>query len=297
MEINFSSLEHEEPMKLPPGFRFHPTDDELITHYLYRKACDDSFVSQAIGDVALNKFEPWDLPLKAKIGEKEWYFFCVRDRKYPSGLRTNRATEMGYWKATGKDREIYKAKTLVGMKKTLVFYKGRAPKGKKTNWVMHEFRLDGELAIKDLSKSAKGEWVISKVFEKTCGGKNIQISGVSNMNHDVYENEDEIDSSNLPPLMDISSSKRETIFHSIQEHKPKNQDFSQDFNKSIDYPHTQIVQNNEYLQYHDPSILKFVNDNDNRVNIPQNQKFELRNDQDYTMDLAGSVHLDWFWNY
>eukprot|EP00257_Ricinus_communis_P023313 XP_015583259.1 NAC domain-containing protein 100 [Ricinus communis] len=145
---NNSTLNHhvkdDEQLELPPGFRFHPTDEELITHYLSQKVLDNCFCARAIGEVDLNKCEPWDLPWRAKMGEKEWYFFCVRDRKYPTGLRTNRATDAGYWKATGKDKEIYRAKTLVGMKKTLVFYKGRAPKGTKTNWVMHEYRLEGK---------------------------------------------------------------------------------------------------------------------------------------------------------
>ena len=85
---------------------------------------------------------------KASMGEKEWYFFNLRDRKYPTGLRTNRATEAGYWKTTGKDKEIYQSGVLVGMKKTLVFYKGRAPKGEKSNWVMHEYRLETKQPFK-----------------------------------------------------------------------------------------------------------------------------------------------------
>ncbi|KAI3675011.1 hypothetical protein L1987_84592 [Smallanthus sonchifolius] len=157
---------------LPPGFRFHPTDEELITCYLLRKVLDRSFTGRAFADVDLNKCEPWELPQRAKMGEKEWYFFSLRDRKYPTGLRTNRATEAGYWKATGKDREIYSSKTsaLVGMKKTLVFYRGRAPKGEKSNWVMHEYRLEGKFAYHFISKSSKDEWVISRVFKKSGAG-------------------------------------------------------------------------------------------------------------------------------
>lgn len=82
------------------------------------------------------------------MGEKEWYFFALRDRKYPTGLRTNRATEAGYWKTTGKDKEIFRGGVLVGMKKTLVFYKGRAPRGEKSNWVMHEYRLENKHPFK-----------------------------------------------------------------------------------------------------------------------------------------------------
>ncbi|KAL1205394.1 NAC domain-containing protein 92 [Cardamine amara subsp. amara] len=192
-------VEDEEQIDLPPGFRFHPTDEELISHYLKPKVFNTLFSATAIGEVDLNKIEPWDLPWKAKMGEKEWYFFCVRDRKYPTGLRTNRATKAGYWKATGKDKEIFKAKSLVGMKKTLVFYTGRAPQGVKTNWVMHEYRLEGKYSIENLPLTAKNEWVICRIFQKRADGTKIPMSGLP-----MHSHINRIEPAGLPSLMDCS---------------------------------------------------------------------------------------------
>ena len=74
--------------------------------------------------------------------QNEWYFFSHKDKKYPTGTRTNRATAAGFWKATGRDKAIYSKHDLVGMRKTLVYYKGRAPNGQKSDWIMHEYRLE-----------------------------------------------------------------------------------------------------------------------------------------------------------
>ncbi|KAJ6835911.1 NAC domain-containing protein 21/22-like isoform X1 [Iris pallida] len=192
--------------KLPPGFRFHPRDDELICHYLLPKATNGGSGGGAfcstfpmMVDVDLNKCEPWDLPEMACVGGKEWYFFNLRDRKYATGQRTNRATLSGYWKATGKDRQIVRKGVLVGMRKTLVFYQGRAPKGKKTDWVMHEFRMEARTTADPPPPkfSSKEDWVLCRVFYKSRGLG--MCSKPAAGSESCY---DDTGSSSLPPLTD-----------------------------------------------------------------------------------------------
>ncbi|KAG2592514.1 hypothetical protein PVAP13_5NG556900 [Panicum virgatum] len=133
----------EAELNLPPGFRFHPTDEELVVHYLCRKVARQQLPVPIIAEVDLYKFDPWNLPEKALFGRKEWYFFTPRDRKYPNGSRPNRAAGTGYWKATGADKPITPkgCARAAGIKKALVFYSGKAPRGVKTDWIMHEYRL------------------------------------------------------------------------------------------------------------------------------------------------------------
>lgn len=49
-------------MTLPPGFRFHPTDEELVAYYLDRKINGGIIELEVIPEVDLYKCEPWDLP-------------------------------------------------------------------------------------------------------------------------------------------------------------------------------------------------------------------------------------------
>lgn len=50
------------PVSLPPGFRFHPTDEELVAYYLKRKINGRKIELEIIPEVDLYKCEPWDLP-------------------------------------------------------------------------------------------------------------------------------------------------------------------------------------------------------------------------------------------
>ncbi|XP_051199281.1 NAC domain-containing protein 82 [Lolium perenne] len=158
---------------LPPGFRFHPTDVELVSYYLKRKIMGKKLFVEAISVVELYKFAPWDLPDKSCLQSKdlEWFFFCPRDKKYPKGSRTNRATPNGYWKTSGKDREIVLNSRIVGLKKTLIFHEGKAPKGNRTDWVMYEYKMEDEsLASAGFSKDA---YVLCKIFKKSGLGPRI----------------------------------------------------------------------------------------------------------------------------
>ncbi|KAF7842839.1 NAC domain-containing protein 35 [Senna tora] len=146
-----------------PGFRFHPTEEELVEFYLRRKVEGKRFNVELITFLDLYRYDPWELPAMAAIGEKEWYFYVPRDRKYRNGDRPNRVTTSGYWKATGADRMIRTENfRSIGLKKTLVFYSGKAPKGIRTSWIMNEYRLPHH----DTQRYQKTEISLCRVYKR-----------------------------------------------------------------------------------------------------------------------------------
>ncbi|KAF8695272.1 hypothetical protein HU200_037490 [Digitaria exilis] len=165
---------HKSDEVLLPGFRFHPTDEELVGFYLKRKIQQKPLSIELIRQLDIYKYDPWDLPKLASTGEKEWYFYCPRDRKYRNSARPNRVTGAGFWKATGTDRPIYSSEgtKCIGLKKSLVFYKGRAAKGIKTDWMMHEYRMPSlsdpsrPKTPKDKHIPANDAWAICRIFKK-----------------------------------------------------------------------------------------------------------------------------------
>ena len=48
-------------VKVPPGFRFHPTDEELVDYYLKKKVESQRIDLDFIREIDLYKIEPWDL--------------------------------------------------------------------------------------------------------------------------------------------------------------------------------------------------------------------------------------------
>jgi len=67
-----AAAEQQQSSWLPPGFRFHPTDEELVSYYLAKKVRNGSFAGHAIAEVDLNKCEPWDLPGTQPLSCSSW---------------------------------------------------------------------------------------------------------------------------------------------------------------------------------------------------------------------------------
>ncbi|CAL4981206.1 unnamed protein product [Urochloa decumbens] len=138
--VSAASLEHG------PGFRFTPTDEDIVVHYLRPRAVNEPPPSATIVDMDILSYNPWDL---VPEGSKEKYFFSQRVLKWPLGSQWNRTAGDGYWKTSGKDVPIFSCGVnggeplMIGLKRTLVFYHGKSGAGENTEWVMQEYRLAG----------------------------------------------------------------------------------------------------------------------------------------------------------
>ncbi|XP_059627684.1 NAC domain-containing protein 90-like [Cornus florida] len=130
----------------PPGFRFYPTEEELISFYLHNMLQGRrNEINRVIPVIDIYELEPWHLPKLAgescRGDTEQWFFFTPRQEREARGGKPNRITATGYWKATGSPSHVYSSDNrVIGVKKTMVFYKGKAPAGRKTKWKMNEYR-------------------------------------------------------------------------------------------------------------------------------------------------------------
>ncbi|XP_015696399.2 NAC domain-containing protein 16-like [Oryza brachyantha] len=182
------------PVRWPPGFRFSPTDEELVLYFLKRRIATGR-PTPYIADVDVYKSHPSHLPDRSALrtGDKQWFFFSRMDRKYPNGSRASRTTGEGYWKATGKDRCICNGGAsgrAVGSKKTLVYHHGRAPRGERTDWVMHEYTILAD-ALPPAARDREA-FALYKLFHKSgAGPKNGEQYGAPFREEDWLDDEEE----------------------------------------------------------------------------------------------------------
>ncbi|GER25741.1 NAC domain containing protein 47 [Striga asiatica] len=184
---------------VPPGFQFSPRDDELI-HYLSLKINNESLPRTKIHDVEFYKFDPDILAEMYKPSGKNqyWYFFTKRQKKYKSGSRPNRVAGNGYWRASCANKPIIHKDKEIGLRKSLVHYRGKPGKHTKTGWIMNEFLIKGE----------EDNWAICKMSKTGKAGKGPKGKAI------IDENKDS--NTNKVILPDLSSEPSPTSSPQIQ---------------------------------------------------------------------------------
>ncbi|XP_057784739.1 NAC domain-containing protein 90-like [Salvia miltiorrhiza] len=157
-----TQLNNMDAIATLPGFRFYPTEEELVSFYLHHKLRGTRLeeIDTLIPLLDIYQYNPWDLPLG--LESEQWFFFSQREAR---GGRPSRLTSEGYWKATGSPGDVYSSHngSVIGRKRTMVFYVGRAPNGTKTPWKMNEYlpppnsqpQLSQELSLCRIYKNSR----------------------------------------------------------------------------------------------------------------------------------------------
>ncbi|XVF33060.1 hypothetical protein REPUB_Repub17cG0135700 [Reevesia pubescens] len=198
------------------GFRFHPTDKELIDHYLWNKALGRDSAVQAVGEVLgdLCDWEPRELTrFSVRSNDQTWYLFGKRNHS----KRVKRITKLGFWKLTGKHRSI-KAEVGIGTKKTLVFYEGRVPKGKWTPWVIHEYTLPHTLP------NQKGFFLckLKRKDDENAGISSCEEAQPSNVADDkIFDNSSDINVDELLAQLGEKNGSNDVEDEVASSHKPQ----------------------------------------------------------------------------
>ncbi|XP_028114700.1 NAC transcription factor 29-like [Camellia sinensis] len=157
---------------MAPGFRFYPTEEELVSFYLQNKLQGRQDLDRVIPVLYIYHYNPWDLPQfageRCRRDPEQWFFFIPRQEKEARGGRPNRLTTSGYWKAIGSPGYVYSSRNrVIGMKKTMVFYRGRAPTGRKTEWKMNEYRaIEREASSSSAIPKLRPEFSLCRVYKK-----------------------------------------------------------------------------------------------------------------------------------
>ncbi|CDY59815.1 BnaA09g51630D [Brassica napus] len=186
------------------GFRFCPTDEELINYFLKNKILGKPWlVDDKIREVSICSYEPASLPALSMIKSKDlvWYFLSPKEYKSPKKSLTKRTTPSGFWKSTGKDRKIKEDKrrdgVVIGIKKTLVYHEGKSSNAVPTPWIMHEYH------ITCLPLADQSTYVICKLFYKGNVGDIPSGSNSTKPSHYlVISDSNTVEATNTPPQVE-----------------------------------------------------------------------------------------------
>ncbi|KAH6801131.1 hypothetical protein C2S52_001595 [Perilla frutescens var. hirtella] len=184
---------------LPPGYRFAPTDEELMTFYLTNKALFNPLPPGAVTQIDANDLyskPPYAIVDDPRGETREWYFFighnkhgheheqeetgqgsgtsfnnqerrgnivshCIEKQENGRNVKIRIVGNgIGFWKAVGRDHLVCASENVSAFKIHYMFFSGSIRKCKKTHWRMEEYHLVSTVSQQDLKKE---EWVLGRI--------------------------------------------------------------------------------------------------------------------------------------
>ncbi|TVU15326.1 hypothetical protein EJB05_38842, partial [Eragrostis curvula] len=154
-----------------PGFRFLPTDLEIVLHYLKHRILNLELPEHnAVRDgLDVHRTDADEITLDINDGGKErlGFFFVHKDQAYTNGCWY--PTPGGYWKLRrGQPAAIRHGGRVVAFKTSMDYVRGRAPHGRRTPWSMSEYALNARHHdLRNLAQPTMNSFVVCKVWKRT----------------------------------------------------------------------------------------------------------------------------------
>ncbi|XP_057432041.1 NAC domain-containing protein 83-like [Lotus japonicus] len=162
MEDLMTYADDDGSVRLLPGYKFDPTDEVLIDFYLKRRVFAQLVPFHIIPDFDVFQTEPWGLPGgDGKIfNERKCFFYNTRSRDLEN--IDIRVAGSGQWRVMEKDKyiPIPRNNQVIGKRNTMNFWEVQGVYARRTEWVMHEFRL---ALIANPSKMEN--WAVYRIFK------------------------------------------------------------------------------------------------------------------------------------
>ncbi|PIN18496.1 hypothetical protein CDL12_08839 [Handroanthus impetiginosus] len=160
--------EEENQIELPLGWRFVPTDQELIISYLTNKVFFRALPAKAIKEIdAMELYSVHPKVLVESISNEPEHYFFVRDHEYFYGEinKMKRVGDgIGYWRCIGKEDPVHDAEGNLRAFKIHSTYFSIIPKRMRTHWRLEVYRLvDIEPSTEDEEELHVGEWVVARI--------------------------------------------------------------------------------------------------------------------------------------
>ncbi|XVE54715.1 hypothetical protein DITRI_Ditri03aG0104100 [Diplodiscus trichospermus] len=134
--------------QFPVGYRFLPTDEELVTHYLINKVFCNPIPASIFQEMNATEFysKSPKRSVQFSSGEREWFIFIKEneenvDNEQNETIRRIVGDEQGFWQCNGEE-PLYDANgNVLAFKFHLTYFSGCLSKAKKTHWKLDKYRL------------------------------------------------------------------------------------------------------------------------------------------------------------